>query len=123
MTCCLCMWVIKMADFLEKSMKMYPAWMCIAAVVLLIMHFVMPYHPRERYPRDDPPQRFFASFSLGELIQYVIQVLTFPLILFSSAFIDLRFGLPSEVGAVILFVLAVLWWFLPRNLARRIDGW
>lgn len=106
-----------------ECLELYPTWAGIAAVVLFIIHLVMPYHPRERYPRDDPPPRFFASFSLGELIQYVIQVLTFPLILFASAFIEMSFDLSSEVGAVILFILCVLWWFLPRNLARKIDGW
>lgn len=112
-----------MSDFLKKCLELYPTWAGIAAVVLLIIHFAMPYHPREKFPVDDPPPKLIATFSLGQLIQFVIQVLTFPLILFASAFVVINFKLPSEVGAVVFFALAILWWFLPRNLARKIDRW
>lgn len=109
--------------FFKKCLELYPTWAGIAALALLIIHFIMPYHPREKYPRDDPPPKFFASFSLGELIQYVIQVLTFPIVLFASAFVVVELGFSNEAGAVAFFILAIIWWFIPRNLARKIDGW
>ncbi len=107
----------------QQCLELYPKWALITAAVLFFIHLVMPYHPREKYPRDNPPPRFFATFSLGELAQYIIQVLTFPLILFAAAFIDLNFEIPDELDAIILLVLIVVWWFIPRNLARRIDRW
>lgn len=108
---------------IQDWLKMYPKWALIAAAVLFFIHLVMPYHPREKYPRDDPPPRFFTTFSLGELVQYVIQVLTFPLVLFAGAFVELRFDLTEGIDAVVLLILFVLWWFVPRDLARKIDGW
>ena len=107
----------------QDYLKIYPKWALMTAAVLFLIHLIMPYHPREKYPRDDPPPRFFATFSLGELVQYIIQVLTFPIALFVGAFIDSSFDLPRWIDDVVLFILLALWWFIPRDLARRIDGW
>lgn len=42
-----------------------------------------PYTYIEKFPYDDPPPKFLGPFSLGKLIQYIIQVVTFPIILFA----------------------------------------
>ena len=54
-----------------------------------------------------------------ELVQYIIQVLTLPIIGF--AIIPLQFL--GKVVDVILIILLVTWWFIPTGLARKIDDW
>ncbi len=112
-----------MWEFLQECIEEYPGWVGIAAAALLIKHLLMPYHPREHFPVDDPPPKFFGPFSLGELIQFVIQVLTFPITGFIAAFLNIFLGVPEDVGVYAFFALLVLWWFFPKNLAKRIDGW
>ena len=53
-----------------KYIKFYPECVIITAVVLYIKHLLYPYDFREKFPYDDPPPKFFGSFSLGELVQY-----------------------------------------------------
>ena len=72
----------------------------ITAVVLYIKHLLYPYDFREKFPYDDPPPKFFGSFSLGELVQYIIQILTLPIIGF--AMIPLQF-----LGKVVDVILII----------------
>lgn len=102
-----------------KYIKFYPECVIITAVVLYTKHLLYPYDFREKFPYDDPPPKFFGSFSLGELVQYIIQVLTLPIIGF--AMIPLQFL--GKVADVILIILLVMWWFIPTGLARKIDDW
>ena len=102
-----------------KYIMFYPECVIITAVVLYIKHLLYPYDFREKFPYDDPPPKFFGSFSLGELVQYIIQVLTLPIIGF--AMIPLQFL--GKVADVILIILLVMWWFIPTGLARKIDDW
>ena len=67
---------------IEKCIELYPKWIVITAVVLYIIHRLLPYDYREKFPHDNPPPKFLGTFSLGELIQYIIQVLVFPIIIF-----------------------------------------
>ena len=62
---------------IEKCMELYPELLVITAVVLYIMHRLLPYDYREKFPYDNPPPKFLGTFSLGELLQYIIQVLVF----------------------------------------------
>lgn len=112
-----------MWEFLQQCIEEYPGWAGITAAALLIKHWLMPYHPREHFPIDDPPPKIFGSFSLGELIQFVIQVLTFPIAGFIAAYLSVCLDVPDDVGVYAFFALIVLWWFLPKKLARKIDGW
>ena len=112
-----------MQEFFQKCIEEYPQWAGITAAALLIVHWFMPYHPREHFPIDDPPPKFFGSFSLGELIQFVIQVLTFPIAGFIAAYLTVCLDVPEDVGVYAFFALLILWWFIPKKLARRIDGW
>ena len=85
----------------------YPECVIITAVVLYIKHLLYPYDFREKFPYDDPPPKFFGSFSLGELVQYIIQVLTLPIIGF--AMIPLQFlGKVADVILIILLVTALI---------------
>ena len=102
-----------------KYIKFYPECVIITAVVLYIKHLLYPYDFREKFPYDDPPPKFFGSFSLGELVQYISQILTLPIIGF--AMIPLQFL--GKVVDVILIILLVMWWFIPTGLARKIDDW
>ena len=52
-----------------KYIQFYPECVIITAVVLYIKHLLYPYDFREKFPYDDPPPKFFGSFSLGELVQ------------------------------------------------------
>ena len=70
----------------------YPECVIITAVVLYIKHLLYPYDFREKFPYDDPPPKFFGSFSLGELVQYIIQVLTLPIIGFAMIPLQFREG-------------------------------
>ena len=104
---------------IEKCMELYPELIVITAVVLYIMHRLFPYDYREKFPYDNPPPKFLGTFSLGELLQYIIQVLTFPIILF--AVIPLNFL--GKAKYIVVMILLCIWWGGPRMLARKIDGW
>ena len=65
---------------IKELMKIYPERI---AIVLFVMHLIHPYTYIEKFPYDDPPPKFLGPFLLGELMQYIIQVLTFPIILFA----------------------------------------
>ncbi len=105
--------------FMEKCLELYPKWAAITAVALLIKHLLLPYHYREKFPYDDPPPKFLGPFSLGELVQYIIQVLSFPLIAFFVVFLEL----PDNSDGVIFCILLFVWWVAPKALAQKIDGW
>lgn len=113
--------------FIKKCMEIYTEWVCITAAALFIIHLLMPHDPREDFPFDDPPPKFFCTFSLGELVQYIIQVLTFPLIMFAVGYFTLpeysSLSLPENLVYVIGFIILGIWWFVPSDLARKIDGW
>ena len=94
-------------------------WVIITAIPLYIKHLIYPYDFRKKFPYDDPPPKFFGSFSLGELIQFIIQIFTLPLIGFSA--VPLQFL--GRAADVILMILVILWGFIPSALARKIDGW
>ena len=100
-------------------MELFPELIVITAVVLYIMHRLFPYDYREKFPYDNPPPKFLGTFSLGELLQYIIQVLTFPIILF--AVIPLNFL--GKAKYIVVMILLCIWWGGPRMLARKIDGW
>lgn len=102
-----------------KYIQFYPECVIITAVVLYIKHLLYPYDFREKFPYDDPPPKFFGSFSLGELVQYIIQVLTLPIIGF--AMIPLQFL--GKVADVILIILLVSGGLYQQDLLRKIDGW
>lgn len=93
-----------------------------AAVVLFIIHLIKPYGPWEKAPRENPPPKFFATFSLGQLIEYIIKVLTFPIVLFAGFFVITYFD-SHEAGGVVTFILLIPWAILPRKLSKKIDGW
>lgn len=102
-----------------KYLEFYPEWVAITAVALLIKHLIYPYHYREKFPYDDPPPKILGPFSLGEFVQYIIQVLTLPLIGF--AMLLFNFSGKAKDAAIMAFIL--IWWFIPKKLARKIDGW
>lgn len=104
---------------IEKFMEFYQEWALIAAIALYIQHRVLPYDYREKFPYEDPPPKFLGSFSLGEFIQYIIQVLSFPIIIFMLGI--LRFS--DNVNDVIGVILLLVWGFIPRTLSKKIDGW
>lgn len=100
-------------------MGLYPELMLATAIALFIKHMLYPYHYREKFPYDNPPDKFIGSFSVGELVQYIIQVISFPAILIPAVLLEL-----SENSKAYLFmILAVAWWVVPRKLCRIIDGW
>lgn len=108
------------ADMIIKElMKIYPEGVAITAIVLFVMHLIHPYIYIEKFPYDDPLPKFLGPFSLGELMQYIIQVLTFPIILF--AVIPLKSL--GKVRYIVIMILLCIWWGGPRMLARKIDGW
>lgn len=104
---------------IKELMKIYPEWVAITAIILFIMHLIHPYTYIEKFPYDDPPPKFLGPFSLGKLIQYIIQVVTFPIILF--AVIPLNFL--GKVRYIVVMILLCIWWGVPRMLARKIDDW
>ena len=106
----------------QECLELYPTFAGMAAVVLLIIHLIKPYGPWEKAPRENPPPKFFASFSLGQLIEYIIKVLTFPIVLFAG-FAVITYSGSYNAGGVVTFLLLIPWWLLPRRLARKIDGW
>lgn len=99
--------------------EFYPKWVVMTAIPLYILHRFYPYDFREKFPYEDPPPKFLGSFSLGELVQFIIQVLSFPAILLIAA--DPR--LSENAGDIIAVILLIIWGILPRILARKIDGW
>lgn len=107
---------------IEKCMELYPKWIVITAVVLYIIHRLLPYDYREKFPHDNPPPKFLGTFSLGELIQYIIQVLVFPIIIFIAIALKLS-GNSGNIPYIVFVVLLIIWWFVPKALARIIDGW
>ena len=107
---------------IEKCMELYPELIVITAVVLYIMHRLLPYDYRVKFPYDNQPPKFLGTFSLGELLQYIIQVLVFPIIIFIAIALKLS-GNSENIPYVVFVVLLVIWWFVPKALARIIDGW
>ena len=103
-------------------MELYPEFVGIAAAVLFIIHLIKPYGPGEKAARENPPPKFFASFSLSQLIEYIINVLTFPIVLFAGFFV-ISYTNSRYAGGIVFFLLLIPWWLLPRKLARKIDGW
>ncbi len=103
----------------EKCVEFYPELMLATAIALFVKHMLYPYHFRERFPYDDPPDKFIGSFSVGELVQYIIQVISFLAILMLVVFLEL----PEETAVTVFVILACIWWILPRKLCKRIDGW
>ena len=108
--------------FIEKCIEFYPKWVIISAVVLYIIHRLLPYDYREKFPHYDPPPKFLRTFSLGELVQYIIQVLIFPIIAFIAIALKLSGG-SGNMPYIVFVILLVIWWFIPKALARKIDGW
>lgn len=104
---------------IKELMKIYPEGVAITAIVWFVMHLIHPYTYIEKFPYDDPPTKFLGPFSLGELIQYIIQVLTFPITLF--AVIPLNFL--GKARYIVVMILLCIWWGGPRMLTRKIDGW
>lgn len=104
---------------IKQLIEIYQALAIMTAVVLFIRHLIYPYSYHEGFPYDDPPPKFLGPFSVGELVQYVIQVLTFPLAML--AMIPLQFL--GKAAITVLFILLYIWWAGPRTLARKIDGW
>ena len=100
-------------------MGLYPELMLAAAIALFVRHMLYPYHYREKFPYDNPPDKFIGPFSMGELVQYIIQVISFPAILVLAVILEI-----SKDSTTFLFmILAVAWWVVPRKLCRIIDGW
>ena len=91
---------------IKELMKIYPEGVAITAIVLFVMHLIHPYTYIEKFPYDDPPTKFLGPFSLGELIQYIIQVLTFPITLF--AVIPLNFL--GKARYIVVMILLCIWW-------------
>ena len=102
-----------------KYINSYMEWVIITAVPLYILHLFYPYSYREGFPYDDPPPKFLGSFSLGQLVQFIIQIFTLPLILFAA--LPLQFL--GKAAEVVLMILVLIWGFGPRVLSRKIDGW
>ena len=107
---------------IKELMKFYPEGVAITAIVLFVMHLIHPYTYIGKFPYDDPPPKFLGPFSLGELLQYIIQVLVFPIIIFIAIALKLS-GNSENIPYVVFVVLLVIWWFVPKALARIIDGW
>lgn len=93
------------------------------AVALFFIHLTMPYTHRFHPPLDNMPELCFPTFSKGQLIQYLIQVPTFPAILLGGAWLGACTGVPKEFAIGFGCALTGLWGLLPPELARRIDGW
>lgn len=93
------------------------------AVALFFIHLTMPYTHKFHPPLDDMPELCFPTFSKGQLIQYLIQVPTFPAILLGGVWLGACTGVPKEFAIAFACVLMGLWGLLPPELARRIDGW
>ena len=108
------------SDFIKTCMEVYPEWVLPTAIALYVLHRFMPYSFRGKFP-DDPPPKFIGSFSLGQLVQYIIQVLSFPIVLAVAAWISL--SVPGKVGEVISIILVGIWGIVPRVLSKEIDGW
>lgn len=97
----------------------YMKCVIITAIPLYIKHLIHPHHFREKFPYDDPPPKFLGSFSLGEFVQYIIQIVTLPIIGFAT--IPLQSW--GKAADAILMILLGMWCFIPTRLARKIDGW
>ena len=93
------------------------------AAALFFIHLTMPYTPRFHPPLDNMPELCFPTFSKGQLIQYLIQVPTFPAILLGGVWLGACTGVPKEFAIGFSCLLTGLWGLLPPELARRIDGW
>lgn len=93
------------------------------AAALFFIHLTMPYTHRFHPPLDNMPELCFPTFSKGQLIQYLIQVPTFPAILLGGIWLGACTGVPKEFAIGFSCVLTGLWGLLPPELARRIDGW
>ena len=106
-------------EYIQKCIELYPEWVLITAIPLYIIHIIKPYSHHDKFPYDDPPPRFLGTFSLGQLVQYIIQILSFPMILFIVT--ALKF--PENVQTLIFFILGIIWMAIPRWLSRKIDGW
>lgn len=104
---------------MEKISTVYSEWVFATAIALFIIHLLMPYSPLEKFPHDSPPPKLLGPFSMGQLVQYIIQTLTLPLILIGMVFLKL----PDTVSCVIGFILTGIWWVFPRYLSRKIDKW
>ena len=110
-------------EYIKKCIELYPEWVLITAVSLYIIHIIKPYGPHDDFPYDDPPPKFLGTFSSGQLIQYIIQVLTLPIMLFIVAALNLFSKLPETVQTLIFLILGIIWVAIPKWLSRQIDGW
>ena len=110
-------------EYLRKCIELYPKWVLITAVPLYIIHIIKPYSHHDKFPYDDPPPKFLGTFSLGQLIQYIIQVLSFPMILFIAAALKLFSKFSENIQFLIFLFLGIIWCAIPKWLARQIDGW
>lgn len=100
----------------------WPLFM-MTAVALFFQHLVMPYTPRFHPPLDDMPELCFPTFSRGQLMQYLIQVPTLPVILLGCVWLSASLGVSKEIAIALASILTGLWGLLPPQLARKIDGW
>lgn len=105
--------------FIETYMESYPELMLAAAIALFVKQILCPYHHRENFPYDNPPDKLIGPFSLGELVQYIIQVISFPAIPLPILYFELQ----ENLNTFLFMVLALVWWMAPRKLCRIIDGW
>lgn len=110
-------------EYIQKCIELYPEWVLITAIPLYIIHIIKPYSHHDKFPYDDPPPRFLGTFSLGQLVQYIIQILSFPVILFIEAALNLFLKLSENMQTLIFLILGIIWWAIPKWLARQIDGW
>lgn len=110
-------------EYIKKFIELYPERVLITAIPLYIIHIIKPYSHLDKFPYDDPPPKFLGTFSLGQLIQYIIQILSFPVILFIAAAMQLFLKLSENIQTLIFLILGIIWWAIPKWLARQIDGW
>ena len=108
---------------LKEIMSQYWYWFFITMVPLYFMHLVMPYSYRYRPKPEDWPERVFGTFSRGQLVQYVIQVTTMPLIILLAMVLHEIAGLSAEVSGLLASPLVFLWGLGSMELSRKIDGW
>ena len=106
-------------DSFDEFLSEYYRLALIAAIVLYFTHRARPYPIPKMLRKDfEPPEKIIGSFSLGQLLRFVIQTLTFPFLIFM--FVRLKqYGSPLSY---LFFIALLIWVFLPILIENRIDN-
>lgn len=101
-------------------LKIYIGSVIIFAIIGYIMHLVSPYG--KYIPHDFvPPDIYIGSFSLGQLVSYLISTFACPLVIVLAvilAYLDL----PETPASVLCLVLMLAVMLASKKVEKMIDG-